>query len=228
MKFSIIIPTFNEENTIVSCLKALQAYHSKDCELIVADGGSSDNTIALARPLADRLVISGKGRALQMNAGAAQASGDILLFLHADTTLPENAFILIEHAINDRQQWGRFDVELMGSHPLLKIVAWCMNFRSRWTGIATGDQAIFINKSLFESVGQYPVIALMEDIALCKKLKQICSPVCLKAKAMTSGRRWERGGVLRTILLMWCLRLRYFLGTDPQILAADYYKDTDG
>lgn len=228
MKFSIIIPTLNEENSIVSCLQALLAYHNKNFELIVADGGSTDNTVALARPLCSQLVISEKGRAIQMNAGVVAATGDVLVFLHADTFLPENALTLIERGINERQRWGRFDVELTGSHPLLKVIAWCMNWRSRLTGIATGDQAIFINKPLFESVGCYPVIALMEDIALCDQLKRICPPVCLEAKVKVSGRRWERDGLMRTILLMWRLRLRYFLGVDPQVLAADYYEDNHG
>jgi rSAM/selenodomain-associated transferase 2 len=228
MRFSKIIPTLNEEQTIISCLQAVQAYHGEGCEVIIVDGGSDDNTLALAQPLVDKLVTSAKGRAVQMNAGAGNAQGDVLVFLHADTILPDDALTLISHSINTGFQWGRFDVELSGNHPMLKMVAWFMNWRSRLTGIATGDQAIFINRQLFESIGGYPVIPLMEDIALCKKLKHISPPICLKARVISSGRRWEHNGILRTILLMWSLRLRYFLGADPHVLANSYYKDNHG
>ncbi len=223
MNFSFIIPTYNEENSIENCLSALQRYRHL-CEIIVADGGSSDNTRKLAKPLADRIIFSDKGRALQMNAGAAQAAGNVLIFLHADTFLPDGAISQIEQALNPRTQWGRFDITLSGSHPILKIVAWFMNRRSRLTGIATGDQAIFITKALFEAVGCYPAIPLMEDIALCKKLKRVCAPICLKSKAISSGRRWEQFGVIKTILLMWSLRLRYFFGSNPHDLALLYSK----
>lgn len=226
MKFSIIIPTLNEAQTIAECLKPLQALR-KQAELIVVDGGSADATVKLAKPLADKLTVAKQGRAVQMNAGAKLAQGEYLIFLHADTLLPYNAFVLISDALANNHKWGRFDVELSGSHPLLKIVAWFMNWRSRLTGISTGDQAIFINKRLFESIGGFPVIALMEDIALSKKLKKISPPACLKAKVITSGRRWEHYGVVKTILLMWSLRLRYFLGADPQYLA-NLYKDNNG
>ena len=222
MNFSIIIPTLNEEQSIVNCLTALQPYWDY-CEIIVVDGGSVDNTKSLAKPLCDKLILSAKGRAIQMNAGAESAEGDVLIFLHADTFLPETALHQITQAIN-HQQWGRFDVKLSGDHPMLKVIAWLMNYRSRLTGIATGDQVIFLTKQLFESVGQYPAIPLMEDIALCKKLNQISPPICLKAKVISSGRRWEQFGVFKTVLLMWSLRLRYFLGEDPQILAHLYNK----
>ncbi len=188
----------------------------------MVDGGSTDDTQRLAQPLVDKLIATGKGRALQMNAGAESAKGDVLIFLHADTFLPQNALNDIAQAIRSRQQWGRFDVVLGGSHPMLKVIAFCMNWRSRLTGIATGDQAIFIYKQLFDSIGRYPTIALMEDIALSKKLKKIATPACLKAKVTTSGRRWADYGVFKTILLMWSLRLRYFLGEDPQTLAESY------
>jgi rSAM/selenodomain-associated transferase 2 len=228
MHFSIIIPTLNEEQTIVNCLNKLQACRDEGCEIIVVDGGSSDKTKEIALPSVDKLVESEKGRAIQMNEGAANASGNVLVFLHADTLLPDDALNLIAASINGEQQWGRFDVELGGSHPLLKVVAWFMNWRSRLTGIATGDQVIFINKQLFESIGGYPVIPLMEDIALCKNLIKITSPVCLKANVVSSGRRWEQNGVIKTTVLMWSLRLRYFLGADPQILAQPYYKEHNG
>lgn len=223
MKFSIIIPTLNEELSIVNCLTRLQSLR-QCCEIIVVDGGSLDNTKKLAQPLVDKLISSATGRAIQMNTGAERAAGELLIFLHADTSLPQDALNQIAQAIKNNRQWGRFDVTLSGSHPMLKMIAVFMNWRSRLTGIATGDQVIFVNKKLFESVGQYPVIPLMEDIALCKKLKKISSPICLKAKVISSGRQWEQFGVFETLLLMWSLRLRYFLGADPQKLAILYNK----
>jgi rSAM/selenodomain-associated transferase 2 len=221
MYFSIIIPALNEAQTITTCLAAIQAYR-EIAEIIVVDGSSTDNTYKQAQLLCDRAIVSDRGRAIQMNAGANYAIGDVLIFLHADTFLPVDALNRIATNINHHHQWGRFDVELRGSHPMLKVVAKLMNWRSRLTGIATGDQAVFVTKQLFESVGRYPEIALMEDIALSKKLKVICPPICLKDKAISSGRRWEQFGVLKTILLMWSLRLRYFFGADPARLAQLY------
>jgi rSAM/selenodomain-associated transferase 2 len=221
MNFSIIIPTLNEALSIKQCLMALQPLR-ECCEIIVVDGGSMDNTEKLAKPLVDKLIASEKGRAIQMNAGVENAKGNILIFLHADTFLPPEALTQIAQTIGHKRQWGRFDVELRGSHTMLKMIAFFMNWRSRITGIATGDQVIFVNKQLFESVGHYPVIPLMEDIALCKKLKKISQPVCLKTRVISSGRRWEQFGVFKTIVLMWSLRLRYFFGADPQILALLY------
>ncbi|MEI6267361.1 MAG: TIGR04283 family arsenosugar biosynthesis glycosyltransferase [Methylococcaceae bacterium] len=217
MKFSIIIPTLNEEKSIQSCLLALQSLRN-DCELIIVDGDSSDNTRLLAAPLVDKVILSAKGRAKQMNNGAKQATGEILIFLHADTCLPENALPLIQEKISHNRQWGRFDIQLSGNLFLLKVIAPMMNWRSRLTGIATGDQVIFVTRQTFEKVGQYPEINLMEDIALCKKLKKISPPICLKDKVISSGRRWEQSGAYKTIFLMWTLRLRYFFGADPKTL----------
>jgi rSAM/selenodomain-associated transferase 2 len=221
MKFSIIIPTLNEEKTIQSCLLALQPLRN-GCEIIIADGDSVDNTKILALPLADKVMASAKGRAKQMNNGASYATGDILIFLHADTCLPENALSLIQQKISSTRQWGRFDIQLSGNSFMLKVIAQMMNWRSRLTGIATGDQVIFVMRKAFEKAGQYPEINLMEDITLCKALKKISPPICLKDKVISSGRRWEHSGIYRTILLMWSLRLRYFFGTDPQTLAFLY------
>jgi len=219
MKFSIIIPTLNEEKTIASCLLALQHLRG-NCEIIIVDAGNASSDYSHAH-LADTIISSAKGRARQMNIGASHANGEILIFLHADTYLPENALQLIEQHLGSRQ-WGRFDIQLSGDHFMLKIIAWMMNRRSRLTGIATGDQVIFATKKAFDTVGHYPEIALMEDIALSKALKKISPPICLNAKVTSSGRRWEHYGIYRTILLMWSLRLRYCLGTDPQSLAALY------
>ena len=224
MKFSIIIPTLNEEKTIQSCLLALQPLRNV-CEIIIVDGESADNTRILAAPLADTVITSAKGRAKQMNSGARQATGDVLIFLHADTCLPENAVQLLQQEVSSTRLWGRFDIHLSGKPFMLKVIAQMMNWRSRLTGIATGDQVIFVKRLAFEETGQYPEISLMEDVALCKALKKISPPLCLKAKVISSGRRWERNGICRTILLMWSLRLLYSVGVDPEKLAFFYKND---
>ena len=221
MKFSIIIPTLNEEKTIEGCLSALQSLRN-ECEIIIADGDSIDKTQILAAPLADKVIISAKGRAKQMNNGARHATGDILIFLHADTCLPKNALQIIQQEIGINGQWGRFDIQLSGNHFMLKVIAQMMNWRSRLTGIATGDQVIFVTRQAFEKAGQYPEINLMEDIALCKALKKVSPPICLTDKVISSGRRWEHNGIYKTILLMWSIRLRYYFGADPQTLAFLY------
>jgi rSAM/selenodomain-associated transferase 2 len=222
MTFSIIIPTLNEAESIQTCLLALQPLRTH-CEIIIADGGSSDNTQSLAMPLADKIIPSPQGRAKQMNTGAEQASGDILVFLHADTYLPDKALTLIQQQLEaSNKQWGRFDIQLNSPHLLLKIVAQLMNWRSRLTGIATGDQVIFVKRSVFFKIGQYPEIDLMEDIALSKRLKKISPPLCLKSKVTSSARRWLHNRIIKTILLMWLLRLRYYLGADPLELAQLY------
>ncbi|MGZ5077781.1 MAG: TIGR04283 family arsenosugar biosynthesis glycosyltransferase [Methylobacter sp.] len=219
MKFSIIIPTLNEEKTIEPYLLALQPLR-RNCEIIIVDAGIASYNYPHAH-LADKIINSEKGRARQMNHGASHASGEILIFLHADTTLPKNALQLIEQQLGNRQ-WGRFNIRLSGNHFMLKIIARMMNWRSRLTGIVTGDQVIFVGKQAFAAVGGYPEIALMEDIAISKALKKIGPPLCLNAKVTSSGRRWERYGVYKTIMLMWSLRLRYFFGADPQLLAELY------
>ena len=225
MKASIIIPTLNEEKTIYACLSALQGLRN-DCEIIIADGGSSDNTRLIADALTDKIIISPAGRALQMNSGAALATGNILIFLHADTRLPDPALQLIQQQIGITGLWGRFDIQLSGTPFMLKVIAQMMNWRSRLTGIATGDQVIFVTRQAFEQAGRFPAIALMEDIALCAALKKIGPPINLKAKVISSGRRWQRNGVCKTIALMWYLRVRYYFGADPQMLAALYRHGT--
>jgi hypothetical protein len=147
----------------------------------------------------------------------------VLLFLHADTGLPADADRLVCEGLGStRRPWGRFDVRIEGRHPLLPMVAATMNLRSRLTGIATGDQAMFVDRAAFAAVGGFPDIALMEDIVLSRRLKRLGRPLCLRARALTSGRRWEKHGVVRTILTMWRLRLAFFLGAEPARLAASY------
>lgn len=223
MSLSIIIPCLNEAETIVGTLQALQPLRRRGGEVIVVDGGSSDGTAARAGPWADKLLTAPRGRAVQMNAGAAQASGAILLFLHADCLLPEAADGMVIDGLNRRRKsWGRFDVRISGKHPLLRAVETLMNLRSRATGIATGDQGMFMTRSLFEAAGRFPEIALMEDVALSQRLKRFGAPLCLSHRITTSGRRWEKHGVLRTVILMWRLRFAYWLGADPDKLALRY------
>ena len=217
-RLSIVVPSLNEAAGIERCLRALAPLRGRGHEVIVADGGSDDGTPQLAAPLADRVVAAPRGRALQMNAGAAAASADALLFLHADTILPADADRAVLAALASRA-WGRFDVSIDSRDARLAVVGFCMNWRSRLTGIATGDQAIFVRRAEFPG---FPAIALMEDVAFSKAMKRVSPPACLRERVRTSARRWERRGVLRTVLHMWRLRLQYWLGADPAELARRY------
>jgi rSAM/selenodomain-associated transferase 2 len=220
---TVVVPVLNEARLVADCLGHLQELRRNGTEVIVVDGGSTDATAALAQPLADHVIRSPRGRAVQMNSGAAAASGDILLFLHADSIPPDEAARLVAGALSDSSAgWGRFDVEISGAHPMLGVIGWFMNLRSRLTGICTGDQAIFVRRAWFEAAGGYPDIALMEDIALSRKLRARGWPRRVGAKLRTSGRRWENNGVWRTILLMWWLRMSFFFGANPQRLARRY------
>jgi rSAM/selenodomain-associated transferase 2 len=220
---SIIIPVLNEAANITATLEALAPLRARGAEVIVVDGGSGDDTMALAAALADQVIATPRGRATQMNAGAALARGDVLLFLHADTRLPADADRLVRDGLaQPRRVWGRFDVAIEGAHPLFPVIAFFMNARSRLTGIATGDQAMFVTRKAFAAVGGFPKIALMEDITLARSLKRVSRPLCLSGRVTTSGRRWEKRGVVRTVLLMWWLRLAYFFGASPEDLARRY------
>jgi rSAM/selenodomain-associated transferase 2 len=220
---SIVVPALDEASVIAVTLSALAPLRERGVEVIVVDGGSCDGTGEIARPYADLVITTPRGRAMQMNAGARRARGEVLLFLHADTRLPGNADRLVSEGLaRSHQSWGRFDVSIEGDSPLLEAIACLMNWRSRLSGIATGDQAMFVRRDAFWQVGGFPEIVLMEDIAVSKRLKTVSPPLCLPARAVTSGRRWEERGVLRTILLMWRLRLAYFLGADPAALARRY------
>ncbi|MDP2787039.1 MAG: TIGR04283 family arsenosugar biosynthesis glycosyltransferase [Pseudomonadota bacterium] len=223
-KLSIVVPVLNEAAGIVAVLTPLQTLRAAGHEVIVADGGSTDATPALAAPLADRVVAAPRGRARQMNAGAALAGGGSLLFLHADTRLPENAPALVAAALSGHV-WGRFDVRIAGRSRWLPVIAALMNRRSRLTGIATGDQAIFVTRAAFDAAGGFPDQPLMEDIELSKRLQRLGPPACLGERVITSGRRWERHGVWRTILLMWRLRFDYWRGVPAARLVTQYYRD---
>jgi len=217
-RLSVVVPALNEAPGIAAALEALAPLRARGHEVVVVDGGSADATAALAAPLCDKVLSAPRGRALQMNAGARAARGDALVFLHADTRLPEGADAMVLRALQT-SSWGRFDVSIDGRHPLLGLVARAMNLRSRLTGIATGDQAIFVRREAFAG---FPEIPLMEDVAFSKAMRRRGAPACLRARALTSGRRWEKHGVLRTIGLMWRLRLLYFLGVRPEDLARRY------
>ncbi len=221
---TIVIPTLNEAPGIVSFLQPLQRLRERGVELILADGGSDDSTVVAASALVDRALTAPRGRALQMNAGAALAGGDVLLFLHADARLPDDAERLILDGLRGSgRRWGRFDVRLSGAATMLRVVEWMMNQRSRLTGVATGDQGLFVERGLFDEIGGFPAIALMEDIALSAMLKRHGLPLCLAQNVVASSRRWEKRGIWRTIALMWRLRLAYFLGAEPARLAEIYY-----
>ena len=267
MRLSVIMPVLNEAAGITDALLPLQTLRNH-IEVIVVDGGSSDSTSELARGLADQVLTADAGRARQMNAGAAVATGDLLLFLHADTRLPEGFVALVQAAVfgqppfaarpplppkpapthpcrsgldreggsggsggpaakatskNTPKPWGRFDVRLAPSSPLLNLVAWMMNQRSRLTGICTGDQAIFVRRELFEQLGGYADIPLMEDIELSRRLRKISRPACLRPALSTSSRKWQKHGVWRTIILMWWIRLQYWAGVKPERLVRQYY-----
>jgi rSAM/selenodomain-associated transferase 2/rSAM/selenodomain-associated transferase 1 len=218
----------DEASGVATALGRLQALRASGVELLVVDGGSADGTAAQARPLCDRLFVAPRGRGRQMHEGAMVARGEVLLFLHADTVLPANALEAIRRAVAAGAAWGRFDVIIEGRSPLLRLVGAMMNLRSRLTGIATGDQAIFATRAAYEAAGGFPDIPLMEDIAFTAALRRRHRPACLRARVRTSGRRWEKHGVWTTIFRMWSLRLRYFLGADPRQLAIDYgYRPRD-
>jgi rSAM/selenodomain-associated transferase 2 len=219
---SIVMPALNEATGIKATLHALQPLRARGVEVVLADGGSSDGTAERAAQGVDTVVASPRGRALQMNAGAAAARSDVLLFLHADTRLPPLADVQVLQALAIGACWGRFDVRIEGRPRMLRVVGALMNLRSRCSGIATGDQAIFVTRAAFDRVGGFPVQPLMEDIEISRRLKRLGRPACLRACVHTSGRRWEQRGVWRTIVLMWRLRWRYWRGESPARLAEAY------
>lgn len=225
VRISIILPVLNEAPALQQYLPLLQEARAAGHEVIVVDGGSRDNGPVLAAPLADRVIVTTPGRARQMNAGAAVATGDVLLFLHVDTRLPTGALTLLQqHFAQSSLQWGRFDVQLSGRHPAFRVIETMINLRSRVSGVATGDQALFLRAALFRELGGFPAVPLMEDVAITKTLRRVSRPLCLRERVVTSSRRWEKHGIARTVLLMWWLRLLYVLGVSPERLHSMYVK----
>ena len=218
MKLSIIIPVLNEEITLSNISSHLQSITNQGHEVVVVDGGSTDNTLVVAYEVTDTVIVCSPGRAVQMNNGAAVASGDVFLFLHADTFLPDNIVQIISDLSEKENVWGRFDVRLSSHKIVYRLIERLINFRSCVTSIATGDQAMFIEKNLFNRIGGFPEIALMEDVEISRRLKKISTPVCVKQKVTTSSRRWETKGVITTVFMMWKLRLYYFFGVSPDKL----------
>ncbi len=220
---SIVIPVLNEEASIASFLRLLQPYRTQGVEIILVDGGSTDGTCHNAKPFCDLIIRSDKGRARQMNAGALEAKTNLLLFLHADTLLPDNFLDLLEGFRKSPYRWGRFNVSLSGNKVMFSVIGFMINWRSRISGIATGDQAIFVKREAFDQVGAFSRIPLMEDVDLSKKLLKLSRPFCINEPVITSSRRWEVHGTWRTIFLMWKLRWKFARGVSPEVLVKEYY-----
>jgi len=221
-KLSVIMISLNEGQAITASLRALSAWRDRGAEIILVDGQSHDDTLAQATPWVDQVITGSPGRAHQFNQGAAAARGQVLLFLHADTLVPTNGDQSLQNTLPGDVAWGRFDVRIQGQSAWLGLIASLMNARSRLTGIATGDQALFVTRAAFDAVGGFAPQPLMEDIEICKRLRRLSKPVCLRDKVITSGRRWDANGVWRTIFLMWSLRWRYWRGESAESLAKAY------
>lgn len=221
-KTLIVIPVLNESATLAVQFEQLRVLQDQGAKILFVDGGSSDNTVEMIRAGGFAFVESERGRAIQMNTGARALPSAHLIFLHSDTHLSPRALEQVRHYLSQGYLWGRFDVRIMGQSPWLAIVAFCMNTRSRLTGIATGDQTFFMTRDAFERVGGFPVQPLMEDIEMSKRLKRVGAPACLRERVETSGRRWEQNGVWNTIVLMWRLRWAYWRGTPATALARLY------
>jgi len=220
-RVSFVIPVLNEEEGIGALLQDLRQRYPGS-EIIVVDGGSSDQTVAVAMPLSDQLLLGERGRAGQMNLGGQVANSEYVLFLHADSCPAVDAGHLGD-CLARRPQWGFCRVRLSSDRPVFRIIEWFMNQRSRLSRIATGDQMLFLRSSLFERTGGFDAIPLMEDIAYCKRLRRLGRPLVIHAPVTTSSRRWEEHGVARTVVRMWLLRLAYFLGVSPAHLWRHYY-----
>lgn len=218
---SFIVPVLNEAAAIAPLLRDLRERYP-GAELLVVDGGSTDHTVTAAGPHCDRVLQSATGRALQMNAGARDAVGDYVFFLHADSS-PNVPLARLLLYLSARPAWGFCPVRLSGTRRAFRVIEWFINCRSRLTRIATGDQMLFVQRELFLALGGYDAIPLMEDVALCKRLRPLAAPLVLDEPVQTSSRRWEQRGVARTVLQMWGLRLAYFAGVSPARLWRHYY-----
>jgi len=223
MKISIIIPVFNEKQQLPELLERLLVVTAYGHEIIIVDGGSTEKYEPVDSVPGLKMLTAEKGRARQMNVGALHAEGEIFWFIHADSGFlyPLESYLRSLTELSERQ-WGRFNVRLDGNRRVYRLIEWMMNWRSSLSGIATGDQGIFVHRQLFNEAGCFSDIAIMEDIDLCKKLKKFSSPVIKKRCLTTSSRRWEQGGVLRTIFLMWKMRVLFFFGWDPDKLVKMY------
>ena len=221
---SVIVPVLNDETSLTATLREWQSRRSEQIELVIVDGGSVDQSKTIAAPLADRVLSTTPGRAHQMNVGAGEATGNYLLFLHADTDVSASAFSALSHiAASHPGRWGFFHVRLNSGRAVFRLIETLMNWRARVTSVATGDQCLFVARNLFEREGGYKEIPLMEDVEVCKRLRKHGTPVIIKQRVSTSARRWEKHGVISTILLMWRLRLAYFMGASPKKLHQQYY-----
>ena len=217
-----MVPVLDEAAVIGAALEALRPLRERGHEVIVSDGGSTDGTRERAARGADRVLAAPRGRARQMNAGAEVATGDVLVFLHADTRLPGEADRAVLEALGRKSGWGSFPVRLSGAHPAFRVIERMISLRSRLSGIATGDQAIFVARDLFRAAGGFADLALLEDVELCRRLRRIARPVRPRVPVVTSSRRWETGGIARTTVLMWWIRGAYALGASPDRLARHY------
>ncbi|WP_027854968.1 TIGR04283 family arsenosugar biosynthesis glycosyltransferase [Marinobacterium litorale] len=223
MRLSIIVPILNEAEALPGLLDQCSRLQNQGCEVVLVDGGSDDGSVALVHARGFKVVAAPRGRARQMNAGATQSTGELLLFLHADTRLSDQCLEQLKHHLNlTPVVWGRFNVRISGRSVMLPIIARLMNLRSRLSGIATGDQAIFISRVAFDQVGGFPDQPLMEDIEISSRLRKLAPPTCLPGPVFTSGRRWDRNGAWKTIFLMWQLRWAYWRGTTAETLARRY------
>ena len=221
-RVSVVIPALNDAPHLARLLADLRT--GPQLELVVVDGGSDDDTFAVAEAQADVAVRARRGRAEQLRVGVAKAKHPWLWLLHADTRTPPPLASAFAAHLPASPGWGWCDVRLDGGGWPLRVIETAMNWRSALTSVTTGDQGIFAHRSLLAAVGGIPRQSLMEDVELCRRLRRLAAPRRFRQAITTSSRRWERDGVARTVVLMWALRLRYFLGADPEALAKRYYR----
>ena len=223
LKLSIIVPVLNEAQFLSRQHNLFKSLLREGHEIIIVDGGSEDKSVLIARSVDCETFITKASRGYQLHFGAMKSKNDTLLFMHADTLLPESATALISNVLTrSKKHWGRFDVSFNNSNLIFSIIAWFMNKRSCLTGVVTGDHAIFVNRDIYIRSGGFEDIPIMEDIEISKRLKKFSMPICLHDKVITSSRKWEAQGIIRTILKMWILRLLYFCGIPPRKLERLY------